>query len=156
MVAKDLNNTGLRGWAAAMSTITIILWLYCALGTFYKGVWCGELFFAPGLEGWNEREALKKEARRRSEMLVERPDGLAMNGKGKVSNLDGGDASESRTNGGAVNGTADGFPHATGWTASAGDAELLEEGTTAKEHRADGTYAVVKGRRKRRKDADDA
>lgn len=137
MISKDLDNTGLRGWAAAISTITLLLWLYCALGTFYKGVWCGELFFAPGLEGWNEKEALKQAARRRSEMLVERPDGVAFGG-------------ELATNGDRANSSA----HTTGLVANAGDSELLDEGTFAREHRPDGTYAVVKGRRRKARGAE--
>ena len=43
-----------------MSVITLLLWLYCALGTFYKSVWRGQLFFAPGLEGWSEQQALEQ------------------------------------------------------------------------------------------------
>ena len=58
--ALDLRNDGLAGYAAAWSAITILLWLVCALATLYKGVWCARLFFAPGLEGWHERMALKQ------------------------------------------------------------------------------------------------
>ncbi len=58
-LAKDLDNPGFRGWAATCVVLTVLLWLGCALGTLYRGVWLGKLFFAPGLEGWNEKRTLK-------------------------------------------------------------------------------------------------
>lgn len=119
----------MRGWAAAWSTVTVLLWLYCALGTFYKGVWCGQLFFAPGLEGWHEKDAIKEAARRRSEKVVKRPDGPALDGQSADSAGDSADTTDSGND--------------------AVDPELLDEGTTAREHRNDGTYAVVRGRRKK-------
>ena len=121
MVSKDLNNKGLRGWASAISIITVLLWLYCALFTFYKGVWCGELFFAPGLEGWNEQQAMDQEKeRRKSIMLTEAPGHSTSNGVADHSSV-----------------------HATGHLPSAGDAELLVE------HRPDGTFSKARGRRRR-------
>lgn len=59
-LANDLDNAGFRGWAAFCVALTLVLWLGCALGTLYKAVWCGELFFAPGLEGWNEKKMLEQ------------------------------------------------------------------------------------------------
>ena len=61
-LGQDLRNEGFKGWAAACVTITTLLWLICALSTLYKGVWQAQLFFAPGLEGWNERKALASHA----------------------------------------------------------------------------------------------
>ena len=51
-VAQDLNNDGLKGWAATCTVAVVIFWLICAGGTLYKGFWKGEMFYAPGLEGW--------------------------------------------------------------------------------------------------------
>lgn len=51
-VSKDLRNAGFKGWAATCTTAVVLLWLMCAVGTTYKGFWKGELFYAPGLEGW--------------------------------------------------------------------------------------------------------
>ena len=57
-LATSLRDEGFRGYAAGCTVLTCLLWLGCALATLYKGVWCAELFFAPGLEGWNERRML--------------------------------------------------------------------------------------------------
>lgn len=57
-LSDDLNNDGFRVWGAICVVATIILWLMCALGTTYRAIWRGELFFAPGLEGWNERHTV--------------------------------------------------------------------------------------------------
>ena len=51
-LSKDIRNSGFRGYAAAISVLTILLWVLCAVGTIYKGFWKGELFYAPGLENW--------------------------------------------------------------------------------------------------------
>lgn len=51
-LARDLRNNGMRGWAATMTVITTLLWLFCALMTVYHGFWKGSLFSAPGLEDW--------------------------------------------------------------------------------------------------------
>jgi len=61
-LSADLNNAGFRIYGAICVVATILLWLGCALGTTYIGVWRGELFFAPGLEGWNERHALDNDS----------------------------------------------------------------------------------------------
>lgn len=65
-ISKDLRNEGLKGWAATCTTTVILFWLLCAAGTVYKGFWKGELFYAPGLEGWvfdheHDGEAAQKE-----------------------------------------------------------------------------------------------
>jgi len=52
VISKDLRNDGLKGWAATCTMAVILLWMLCAVGTVYKGFWKGELFYAPGLEGW--------------------------------------------------------------------------------------------------------
>ncbi|KAI9693333.1 MAG: hypothetical protein M1822_005329 [Bathelium mastoideum] len=62
-LAQDLNNPGFRGWAATCTIITLLLWLSCALMTLWKGVWKGQLFFAPGLEGWTERRASEERSK---------------------------------------------------------------------------------------------
>ena len=64
-ISKDLRNEGLKGWAATCTTTVVLFWLLCAVGTVYKGFWKGELFYAPGLEGWvfeheHEREGNQK------------------------------------------------------------------------------------------------
>lgn len=51
-LSKDIRNSGFRGYAAAISVLTMLFWLLCAVGTVYKGFWKGELFYAPGLEDW--------------------------------------------------------------------------------------------------------
>lgn len=58
ILSTDLRNTGMKGWAVATVIVTIILWLFCALGTVYKGVFKGHLFFAPSLMGWVEEGAI--------------------------------------------------------------------------------------------------
>jgi len=58
-LSLDLNNQGLRGWACTCVVLTILLWMGCTLGTVYKGLWRGELFFAPGLEGLHAKQALE-------------------------------------------------------------------------------------------------
>jgi len=59
-MSQDIRNNGMRGWAAFCSVATITLWLFCALLSFYKGVWQGKLFFAPGLQGWVEHKELER------------------------------------------------------------------------------------------------
>ncbi|KAF2237773.1 hypothetical protein EV356DRAFT_529700 [Viridothelium virens] len=59
-LAQDLNNSGFRGWAATCAVVTTLLWLICALATFWQGVVKGQPFFAPGKEGWQEKGALKE------------------------------------------------------------------------------------------------
>lgn len=51
-LARDLRNDGMRGWAATITMITTILWLFCAGMTVYLGFWKGSMFSAPGLEDW--------------------------------------------------------------------------------------------------------
>ncbi|SLM36034.1 Voltage-dependent anion channel [Lasallia pustulata] len=51
-LSKDIRNNGFKGYAAAISVLTVLFWLMCAVGTVYKGFWKGELFYAPGLEDW--------------------------------------------------------------------------------------------------------
>jgi hypothetical protein len=58
MLGSDIRNEGLKGYGAACAVSTVLLWLGCALATFYKSVWRGKLFFAPGLQGWLEQEQL--------------------------------------------------------------------------------------------------
>ncbi|KAI9824898.1 MAG: hypothetical protein M1832_001503 [Thelocarpon impressellum] len=52
VLARELRNDGLRGWAATCTVAVMLLWVFCAVGTVHKGFWKGELFYAPGLEGW--------------------------------------------------------------------------------------------------------
>jgi tellurite resistance protein TehA-like permease len=58
LLGGDTRNEGLKGFGAACVVGTVLLWLSCALATFYKGVWRGKLFYAPGLQGWLEQEQL--------------------------------------------------------------------------------------------------
>jgi len=58
VLGSDIRNEGLKGFGAACVVGTVLIWLACALTTFYKGVWRGKLFFAPGLQGWLEQEQL--------------------------------------------------------------------------------------------------
>lgn len=51
--------------------LTILLWIGCTLGTVYKGVWRGELFFAPGLEGLHAKQALEWIEERHEERYAE-------------------------------------------------------------------------------------
>lgn len=57
-LALDLDNQGLRGWAWTSLVLTLLFWIGCALATFFKGVWRGELFFSPGLEGTYAKQAV--------------------------------------------------------------------------------------------------
>jgi len=57
-LATDLDNEGFKVYGVICVVATTILCVGCALGTTYKAVWRGELFFAPGLEGWEEKQAL--------------------------------------------------------------------------------------------------
>src|SRR3984885_9963477 len=57
-LSTDLRNSGLKYFAATCVLATILLWLGCALATFYHGVWLGKLFFAPGQQGWAEQERI--------------------------------------------------------------------------------------------------
>ena len=82
-LAANLRNEGFKGYAATVSTQVILLWLGCALGTLYKGVWRAQLFFAPGLEGWHERLALR-------EMGTEERMGDLVRGAGEQRVLSGG------------------------------------------------------------------
>ena len=63
VLGSDLRNDGLKGFGAACVVSTIITWLGCAIATFYKGVWCGKLFYAPGLQGWAEQEQVDETRR---------------------------------------------------------------------------------------------
>ncbi|KAL9083324.1 MAG: hypothetical protein Q9165_008582 [Trypethelium subeluteriae] len=70
-LAQDLNNSGFRGWAATCAVITTLLWLFCALVTFWQGVVKGQLFFTPGKAGWHEKRALEKRRKAGSSNRVE-------------------------------------------------------------------------------------
>jgi tellurite resistance protein TehA-like permease len=61
MLGSDIRNEGLKGFGAACAVGTALLWLGCALVTFYKSVWRGKLFYAPGLQGWLEQEQLDEQ-----------------------------------------------------------------------------------------------
>lgn len=74
IISKDLRNDGLKGWAATCTTTVVLFWLLCAVGTVYKGFWKGELFYAPGLEGWafehkHEREDAQKKQSEKGEQV---------------------------------------------------------------------------------------
>lgn len=60
LLGTNFRNEGFKGYAAAMCTATVLLWCMCAVLTVYKGVWQAQLFFAPGLEGWHERMAMRQ------------------------------------------------------------------------------------------------
>jgi len=62
-MSQDIRSNGLKGWGAFCSVATIALWLFCAVMCFYKGVWQGKLFFAPGLQGLVEHRELEKRNR---------------------------------------------------------------------------------------------
>ncbi|KAK0887025.1 Plasma membrane sulfite pump involved in sulfite metabolism [Friedmanniomyces endolithicus] len=66
-MSLDLRNNGMRGWGATCSTATVMLWLFCGLISFYKGVWQGKLFFAPGLQGWMEQKEIRVRHEARSQ-----------------------------------------------------------------------------------------
>jgi tellurite resistance protein TehA-like permease len=57
-LSTDLRNSGLKCFAATCVLATILLWLGCALATFYHGVWLDKLFHAPGPQGWAEQECI--------------------------------------------------------------------------------------------------
>ncbi|KAI1609578.1 voltage-dependent anion channel-domain-containing protein [Exophiala viscosa] len=59
-MSQDIRSSGMKGWGATCSTAVVVLWLFCALMSFYKGVWQGKLFFAPGLQGWLEQQEVEK------------------------------------------------------------------------------------------------
>ncbi|KAK5104743.1 Plasma membrane sulfite pump involved in sulfite metabolism [Lithohypha guttulata] len=63
-LANLLRNDGMKGWAAACAVFTVLLWLMCATLTFYKAVWQGKLFFAPGLQGWIEEKELEARSKK--------------------------------------------------------------------------------------------
>jgi tellurite resistance protein TehA-like permease len=67
MLGSDIRNEGLKGFGAACVVGTVLIWLGCALETFYKGVWRGKLFYAPGLQGWLEQEQLGEQRKTISE-----------------------------------------------------------------------------------------
>lgn len=66
-LGSDVRNEGLKGFGAACVVGTVLVWLGCALATFYKGVWRGKLFYAPGLQGWLEQEQLDERRKTMSE-----------------------------------------------------------------------------------------
>ena len=70
VLGNDIRNDGLKGFGAASVVCVALLWVGCAVATFYKAVWQGKLFFAPGLQGWAEQEQLDE--RRRSVFEKER------------------------------------------------------------------------------------
>ncbi|KAF1344461.1 voltage-dependent anion channel-domain-containing protein [Delphinella strobiligena] len=51
-LSRDLRNDGMRGWAATMTVLAVLLWLVCSACTCYIVFWKGSLFAAPGLEDW--------------------------------------------------------------------------------------------------------
>lgn len=58
-LSVDVQNRGLEIYATIAVVATVTVWLGCAMGTAYRSLWRGELFFAPGLEGWNEKKAVQ-------------------------------------------------------------------------------------------------
>jgi tellurite resistance protein TehA-like permease len=60
ILGTDLRNEGLKDFGAACVVGTILLWLGCAIATFYKDVWLGKLVYAPGLQGWAEQEQVEE------------------------------------------------------------------------------------------------
>ncbi|KEF55896.1 uncharacterized protein A1O9_07476 [Exophiala aquamarina CBS 119918] len=60
LMSTNLRNEGLKGWAATCTVAVVLLWLFCALMSFWKGVWQGKLFFAPGLQGYLEKQEIQK------------------------------------------------------------------------------------------------
>lgn len=69
LAGKILNNSGFKIWGSICSVAVVVFWVGCAVGTVYKGFWLGQLFYAPGLEGWDfnhghgAREEVKEEER---------------------------------------------------------------------------------------------
>lgn len=74
-LSTDLRNNGLKCFAATCVLVTILLWLGCALATFYHGVWRGKLFYAPGLQGLAEQECIDE---LRKSLVEKRSSGPAM------------------------------------------------------------------------------
>lgn len=74
-LGEDLRDDGFKGFAAACVVATVLLWLGCAVGTFYRGVWRGKLFYAPGLQGWAEQEHIDE---RRKSVMEKAKSGHAM------------------------------------------------------------------------------
>ncbi|KAK5065343.1 hypothetical protein LTR84_001181 [Exophiala bonariae] len=60
LMSTNLRNEGLKGWAASCTVAVVLLWLFCASMSFWKGVWQGKLFFAPGLQGSLEKQEIEK------------------------------------------------------------------------------------------------
>ena len=60
-LSTDLRNNGIKGFAATCVVVTILIWLGCALATVEAGILRGRLFYAPGLQGWAEKERMDKE-----------------------------------------------------------------------------------------------
>lgn len=50
VLSRDMRNDGMRGWAAFLSVLVVLEWLFCAAMTVYRGLWVGGLFFEPGLK----------------------------------------------------------------------------------------------------------
>ena len=73
-MSLDLKNEGMKGWAAACVVATVMLWLACAVGTLYKAVWRGRLFYPPGLEGWTEQQARDEAQEKVRERATRRDD----------------------------------------------------------------------------------
>ena len=68
-LSTDLRNNGIKGFAATCVVVTILIWLGCALATVEAGILRGRLFYAPGLQGWAEKERMDKGRR----SCVEKP-----------------------------------------------------------------------------------
>lgn len=76
-LSTDLRDGGLKVFAAICVVSTILLWLGCTLGTVYKGLWKGKLFYAPGLQGWAEQQHIDE---RRKSILPNGGTGHALGG----------------------------------------------------------------------------
>lgn len=60
LLGSSFRNGAWRGYAATMCSATVLLWCACATMTIYNWAWRGDLFIAPGLEGWHEKVALQQ------------------------------------------------------------------------------------------------
>lgn len=55
-LGTQLRNDGMKIYGIIWVVATAGLWIFCATLTTYKAVWQGNLFYAPGLQGWTEKE----------------------------------------------------------------------------------------------------
>lgn len=56
----ELRNEGMKIYGIVWVVATAGLWVLCATSTTYKAVWQGKLFYAPGLQGWTEKEEFER------------------------------------------------------------------------------------------------